>query len=967
MKEISSLDGGTAKKTKGKESFTPALKKSGKTDLRPVYAFLATLLLYFLAMILYKRYPLGDRSLLISDLKAQYAPFLALLRSKIADIRNVPDGHLLSYISYSFELGLGKNFIGTFGYYLASPFSLLYFLFDVTQADSAVLLIVVLKLCFASAFMTMFLGKRSGIRESLWPVLLGIMYAFSLYSQAFIFHIMWLDGYMLLPLILFFTEKFISEQKYTGLVISLLVLFVSNYYIAYMAGISCFLYLCIRMVTEKIEFKKALGICVRYVLTAFFTALITAVMLVPVGLDTIGNADQTGSGGSDLITYTPFVLIHMLTMGESEEFNDLLSANYPFLFICLPVVLLCLVYFLSPLFKCRERKVHAFCFLGVLLSTALYPLDKAWHIFDDPNWFWHRQAFVFLPLFLVVSQKVILRLKDVARKDITKAMLIMYLLVILDYSFGGFKDDSEAVIYNMTLITVYSGFFAGYGITKWPDQLRDMPKMLSPLLSAIICFELVFAGPAMTSGIETIMMSGGSAKEYIESLKAEQDFGEYVKERNTKTGAFRAETEKIIDYTGKNYVRRGESFYGDYNGISFFNSNSNKKLHKFMNQLGVQTNYNYFACWHVFACPSVDSFFSVGSVSARGDLSFYRLESSDSVGTGLGFYANDDFLPLAFAADRRAMNFDFYRLENEVVCKDYFALQNEWYRSMFPDEFADGFFTEIGADVIGEPEITNGVFFNSSEYISHKDLIEEEEVSDTDVLSENDDLDSDDTLDKDLKANMTNIYRINKKIPIVVEYEFKAPSDDEIYCSIATGDIIDGTKIYVNGVKAYDLDSNTFHSQIFRLGKFNEGDDVKVTFMSKEDKWSYLNLGFATFDNEKFSSQIRNVDRTKVSTETAIDGYVKLGINGLESDDIVVTTIPAEKGWQLYIDGVPAEYNVYQDAFIAFNAPAGTHTAELVFTAPGLKAGACVSCAGVVLLAAFILIDKKRAKKVKQK
>jgi uncharacterized membrane protein YfhO len=65
----------------------------------------------------------------------------------------------------------------------------------------------------------------------------------------------------------------------------------------------------------------------------------------------------------------------------------------------------------------------------VLLSTALYPLDKAWHVFDDPNWFWHRQAFVFIPLFLVVALKVLLKIKEIARKDIVKAMLIMYAFV----------------------------------------------------------------------------------------------------------------------------------------------------------------------------------------------------------------------------------------------------------------------------------------------------------------------------------------------------------------------------------------------------------------------------------------------------------------------------------------------------------------------------------------------------------
>ena len=92
-------------------------------------------------------------------------------------------------------------------------------------------------------------------------------------------------------------------------------------------------------------------------------------------------------------------------------------------------------------------------------------------------------------------------------------------------------------------------------------------------------------------------------------------------------------------------------------------------------------------------------------------------------------------------------------------------------------------------------------------------------------------------------------------------------------------------------------------------------------------------------------------------------GYAKFNINGIEDGDTIITTIPAEDGWQLYIDGAPAQHKVYQNAFIAFDAPSGNHTAELVFTAPGLKSGAMVSCAGIVLLAAFIVIDKNISKK----
>ena len=974
MKELSSLEGAQSKKAVENKSPKPALAKRDKLDKRPLITFFVTLLFFLCSMVVFKKYPLGDRSVLLSDLKAQYAPFLALLKSKISELVNVPDGHLFSYLTYSFRLGLGKNFIGTFGYYLASPFNLIYLFVDVTQIDAVIMTIIVSKLSLASAFMCMFISTKTEDKKTKWPVLIGIMYAYALYAQVFLFHIMWLDGYMLLPLILFFTGKFIKKQSYAGLVISLLVLFVSNYYIAYMVGIACFLYLCIKMFIEKIPLKKAAVIGLKYVLTAGFTALVTAVLLIPVGLDTIRNADNTAYSGSSSITYSPLTLLHMFILGEPEEFNNLLPGNYPFLFICLLVSMLMLIYFLSPVFKGRERKIHAVCFLGVLLSTALYPLDKAWHVFDDPNWFWHRQAFVFLPLFLVVALKVLLKIKELARKDIMKAMLIMYALVVIDYTFGRILGKSDTALFNLCFITAYAGLIAGFGITNWPEQLKDMPRMIAPLLSGIVCFELVFASPILSSDIEPLALDGGSSIEYIQSLNAEIEFGNYANTRNNSTGAFRAETEKTIDFTSKNYIEDGEAFFGGYNGIAFFNSNSNKKMHRFMKQLGTATNYNYFAAWHTFASPSIDSFFSVGSVSARKDLSFYRLEGEDSYGTGLGFYANDNFLPLAFAADGKAMDFDFYRLETDASEKDYFKFQNDWYRSMFPEEFTEDFFVELDEGVTGAPVITNGEFFNTSEYVSNKDLVvtgesdsdldsDPDSVQDESASRKADGLGLENTVNKELKANLTKIYRSNSHIPIAIEYEFEVPSDNELYCSIATGKLLDGTKIYVNGVKAYDFSSNTYYSQMFRLGSFSEGETVKISFISEEDRWSYLNIRFAFFDNETFTSQMSNVDKTKVMADVVYDGYAKFNINGIEDGDTIITTIPAEDGWQLYIDGAPAQHKAYQNAFIAFDAPSGNHTAELVFTAPGLKPGAMVSCAGIVLLAAFIVIDKNISKK----
>ena len=50
--ELSSLDGKSSKKTTVKPSLKTSSKSRGETDLRPLYAFFATLVLYIVAILL---------------------------------------------------------------------------------------------------------------------------------------------------------------------------------------------------------------------------------------------------------------------------------------------------------------------------------------------------------------------------------------------------------------------------------------------------------------------------------------------------------------------------------------------------------------------------------------------------------------------------------------------------------------------------------------------------------------------------------------------------------------------------------------------------------------------------------------------------------------------------------------------------------------------------------------------------
>ena len=255
------------------------------------------------------------------------------------------------------------------------------------------------------------------------------------------------------------------------------------------------------------------------------------------------------------------------------------------------------------------------------------------------------------------------------------------------------------------------------------------------------------------------------------------------------------------------------------------------------------------------------------------------------------------------------MDFDYYRLEKDASQKNYYSLQNDWYRSLFPDAFSEDFFVEMDESVTGAPKITNGVFFNLSNYLTREDYIKKNSsVSSTsDTASKGSDpLGLEKAVDNELKDNITKLYRENQNIPIAVEYEFKAPDTREIYCSLVSGRILDSSEVFVNGIEISEFSSNAFYSQIFRIGSFAEGETVKVSFLCNVDSWSYLNIRFASFDNEVFESQFAKVDTSKVTPSVVSDGYAKLDISGLEADETVITTIPAEDGWQLYIDGAPA-------------------------------------------------------------
>ncbi|MBP5655801.1 MAG: YfhO family protein [Clostridiales bacterium] len=932
----------------------------------PFIAAGLTLICYIFLSLICEVFPFGKFLFSISDMTAQYVPFLALYHNKM---HALDPARLISNLTYSSQSGLGKNFMSTFGYYLASPFNLIYLLLDSSAVEAYVVIATILKLSLASAFMCLFLEERAEDKKSKMPILLSVVYAFSSYAVAYGFQIMWLDGYMLLPLLLYFAERFMKTRKFTGLTITLIILFVSNYYIAYMVGIMSFLYLAARLYTEEYKIKDALKILGRFVLHAVLAAMTVCFMLIPTGLDTITSADKTVYAQSnDFIRYDITQFIDQMFLGETGDFGDVMPYNLPWLFLSILVTSLIVIYLVSPVYKGRVRRVHIAGLVFMYLSTAVSFLDVAWQVFDEPNWFSHRHSFVFFPLMLVIALRTITSIAKVSRKHLAISFGIMAVLLFVAGAVGDMKKYDEVFLYNLVILCIYFVIFFLMGKKEWGKQFADMPKILPFLLALLVCFETVYLEPMLSHDLASFTVYGGTAAEYNDSIKAMREVGDVAGMVKEKTGAKRAENERIEAYTSRFNVNEGEAMFGDYHGMSFFNSNSNKYMHRFLKQLGYTVNFNYFAATYNHSAPSTDAFLSVGTVASVRDYTLAGKAGTDSYGAGFGIYVNNNVLDLGFAADSACYDFDFYSLERGVEDKNYFDLQNTWYRSMFPEEFTEDFFISLSDEDIGEPVLTNAMTYDPSDYKTNAEIQDEaqkasgKDKDDKDKVFDSDPLGLENTVaDKALAASDV-YYRQSDKLPIVIEYELEAPTTREMYMNMSVPSAMNDCKIYCNGIELAYATDGTFYSEVIRLGSFEEGQKIKVSILADCDKFTLQDMNVGYFDYDVFDEQFDKIDRSQVTLKAFEDGYAAFDCN-VKAGNTVITTIPYEKGWTLMIDGKPAEIRPYQDAFIGFDVPEGAHTAELTFVAPGTYAGIAVSCTGVILLIAYAAADTVLRKK----
>lgn len=334
--------------------------------------------------------PWGDKTVLVSDMSSQNVDFFCALKN----------GELF----YSWSKVLGSGYIGVFSWFVSSPLSALTLLVPNAYMPVGLMFLTVLKIALSGLTFSIFVQRRFP-DCSISALVCAVCYALMSYNAAYSMLIMWLDGVIWLPLILLAIERILAGRGAGPYIAALTVCFLSTWYISYMIGIFCAMYLCMRLVSLKPAKGELRHILARFLGGAACALGLTAWMWLPVLLSMFQgklNGVNFSWAYTSLVLCNPVLLIGQLLPGQ---YSDITPYGFPRVFCGTAAMLLAVVHFSFWEPYKREKLAERAVLALLALSMILSPLDKVWHLFQRPNWFPYRYSFLlsFFLLYLAVQ------------------------------------------------------------------------------------------------------------------------------------------------------------------------------------------------------------------------------------------------------------------------------------------------------------------------------------------------------------------------------------------------------------------------------------------------------------------------------------------------------------------------------------------------------------------------------------
>lgn len=853
--------------------------------------------------IVYKVFPFGDNTVMRMDLYHQYGPLFAELYDRVVNHQS---------FLYSWFSGGGSSFLGNYFNYLSSPLSALIFLFDKKDISFAISFIVSIKCILSAASFSYYLKKSLRKHNTLCSVF-GVFYAFSAYFLAYYWNVMWLEGMILLPIIALGIERIINEGKSSTYIISLVLLFLSSYYMGFMSCIFAVIYFLAYYVIstnvgEKIDdslsFKKKYSFKalmnnkffnrgVRFAISSITAAALCAVTLVPVFMilrSSSATSDDFPNTFTSYFNIFDFITSHLAgletTIRSSGE--DVLPNIYSGI---LAVILLPL-FVINKDIRLKEKTAYILMLLFFLFSFDNNCLNFIWHAFHFPNDLPFRFSYMYTFILLVCGYKCITKFKSIDIKDICYVAMAWVFFIIMAQKMSTTKMSEPTIYISIGFIIVWAGFLYLYRKNKLEQTIVSLTALVM-----VFCEVLI----SDTASISISQSNTEYAKKY-------DSYTEAIDTIHSSDDDFYREELTYLE------TRMDPSYYG-YNGMSVFSSMAYEDYSQLQYSLGMFGNrinsYTYNTQTPVYNMMFNLKYLIKADISQAPGESFYNFAFSVDSGSA-DVYENKYYLPIAYAVNENINDWVTEEGNPFEVQENYFNLTTG-YSGVFNQ--MDYLATEFDG-LSGEEIDSNGTFWFSK---------------------------------KDTESGYGN-----------VEFTITPKKSGNAYLYVTSPDI---ESIEVNGGNLSAHTQTIGEPYILDIGYCEEGEEITVSLDCSdiETTDTYAEVYAYTVDEEVLSQGYEKLKKSSLNVEEHSDTKIT-GTITTEEDSILYSSIPYDDGWSILIDGEKAETFEIGSTMLATTIKPGEHTVEYIYSPKGFSLGIIISAASAVGICGYIVLMKRKEK-----
>lgn len=548
-------------------------------------AFFIPFFIMFTAYIAKGFYPFGENQVAVIDMYHQYFPFISELQQKLQS-----GGSLL----YTWNGGLGTNFLTLLSYYAASP---LYFLTVFVPEEylmEAVTLIILIKMGLASAFMAVYLRGMHG-RCDCGTVAFSTLYGLCAYVMGYYWCLMWLDTVALLPLCMLGLNRLLDQERVKLYTLSIAAVMITNYYTGGMVCIFIlFYYPILYFCRDARGIKDCLRITGKAVLCSITGILIAGVTLLPTFL----NMQNTYYIDSEIPAESSFyhslldIVTNLLPQTELTVREGL-----PNIYCGLVCVMLAVLFMFIKTIPLKRKLLNTGLLAFLILSMNWNKLDFLWHGFHFPNQLPFRYSFVMSFVLITLAYEAFLQIRQVSLKCIGAVTAAGVGCILLAERLYHDEFDPTFAYVCLLLLFLYSAFLAAYRSGYFQGSLMR------------ILFLLIVAGEMVHGtnvAVDTVSYTN-RAEYFSESREVEK----LVKDtRKRDSGFYRMEVSNPL-------ILNAPMLY-HYPGVSEFSSTVNGNVSYLMEHIGLEAQdaknrYNY-----VPTTPVANAMLGVKYMISRG-------------------------------------------------------------------------------------------------------------------------------------------------------------------------------------------------------------------------------------------------------------------------------------------------------------------------------------------------------------